>query len=138
MTRGESMRKWRVHKGLSQTALAELSGVDTITISALEQDCKDAGTIDTIELLADALGLSIDAYVGHSTEPTDLTEEAALIAAYTVFNMDPPLAKVFRRCFRHILRDLNSMMYGCVQDEAHIRHARLVIYDKIKSILEEK
>lgn len=64
MTRGETMRKWREKRGLSQYDLAELSGVTQKTIWALENN-KNNGSVTTVELLADALGLSIDEYVGH-------------------------------------------------------------------------
>ena len=64
MTRGETMRWWRKRRKLSQAKLAELSKVSAKTINALELD-KNGGTIDTVELLADALGLSIDEYIGH-------------------------------------------------------------------------
>ena len=64
MTRGEIMRMWRERAGLSQYELAELSGVTQKTIYALEHD-KNNGSVTTVELLADALGLSIDEYVGH-------------------------------------------------------------------------
>lgn len=138
MTRGETMRNWRIRRGLSQARLAELSGINPSTISALELDRNSGGTMDTVELLADTLGLSIDTYVGHSSRPMDLAEEAALIAAHEMFNISPEYAKIFRRCFRHTLRDLNSIMYGCVQNEENIRQARLVISSKIKSIIGEK
>ena len=65
MTRGETMRKWREKRGLTQPELAKLSGISQVTISALEIGRNSGGNLDTIELLADALGLSIDAYVGH-------------------------------------------------------------------------
>ena len=65
MTRGETMRKWREKRGLTQPELARLSGISQATISALEKGRNSGGNLDTIELLADALGLSIDAYVGH-------------------------------------------------------------------------
>ena len=64
MTRGEIMRMWREKRGLTQCELAELSGVTQKTIWALENN-KNNGSVATIELLADALGLSIDEYVGH-------------------------------------------------------------------------
>ena len=64
MTRGEIMRMWRERAGLSQYELADLSGVTQKTIYALEHD-KNNGSVTTVELLADALGLSIDEYVGH-------------------------------------------------------------------------
>ncbi len=65
MTRGQTMRIWREKSGLSQYELAELSGIHQVTISALEKGRNSGGNLDMIELLADALGLSIDAYVGH-------------------------------------------------------------------------
>ena len=65
MTRGETMRMHRERAGLSQPELARLSGISQVTISALEKGRNSGGNLDTIELLADALGLSIDAYVGH-------------------------------------------------------------------------
>lgn len=64
MTRGEIMRMWREKRGLSQLELAELSGVTQKTIWALENN-KNNGSVTTVELLSDALGLSIDEYVGH-------------------------------------------------------------------------
>ena len=65
MTRGEIMRMWREKRGRSQLELAELSGIHQVTISALEKGRNSGGNLDTIEILADALGLSIDEYVGH-------------------------------------------------------------------------
>ena len=65
MTRGEIMRMWREKRGLSQLELAELSGIHQVTISALEKGRNREKKKDTIELLADALSLKIDAYVGH-------------------------------------------------------------------------
>ena len=65
MTRGEIMRMCREKRGLSQLELAELSGIHQVTISALEKGRNSGGKLDTIELLSDALGLSIDEYVGH-------------------------------------------------------------------------
>lgn len=64
MTRGQTMKKWREKSGLSQYELSELSGVTQKTIWALENN-KNNGSVTTVELLADALGLSIDEYVGH-------------------------------------------------------------------------
>ena len=58
------MRMHREKRGLSQYELADLSGVTQKTIWALEHD-KNNGSVTTVELLADALGLSIDEYVGH-------------------------------------------------------------------------
>ena len=65
MTRGEIMRKWRERAGLTQCELAKLSGISQATICTVEIGRNSGGNLDTIELLADALGLSIDEYVGH-------------------------------------------------------------------------
>ena len=59
------MRMWGEKRGLSQLELAKLSGIHQVAISALEKGRNSGGNVDTIELLADALGLSIDEYVGH-------------------------------------------------------------------------
>lgn len=64
MTRGEAMRLAREKRGWTQLTLAQLSGVHNRMISKLERGERE-GSIVTIELLADALGLSIDEYTGH-------------------------------------------------------------------------
>lgn len=45
--------------------LSVMSGVPVCTIRSLECKVSRSGRIDTLELLADALGISIDEYVGH-------------------------------------------------------------------------
>ena len=138
MTRGESMRNWRIRRGLSQAKLAELSGINASTISALELDRNSGGTMDTIEILADTLGLSIDVYVGHYSKSVELAELAALIAAHVTLGMSASSAKSFRRCFRKSLRDLDSMVYSCIQDEERTKEVKKLISNKIKSIVEEE
>ena len=63
MTKGESMRKARNRAKMS-AELSRISGVPTTTIYALERGTARNGRIDTIELLADALRISIDEYIG--------------------------------------------------------------------------
>lgn len=65
MTKGESMRKARNRAKMSAEQLSRISGVPTTTIYALERSTSRNGRIDTIELLADALRISIDEYIGH-------------------------------------------------------------------------
>lgn len=65
MTQGEYMRRARQKAGMTAAKLAELSGVSRETIHALECGRVRYGRLDNIMLLADALGLSIDEYVGH-------------------------------------------------------------------------
>lgn len=64
MTRGEYMRSAREEAGWALIDLAEAAGVSRGLLSYLERDCH-AGSIKTIEALADVLGLTIDEYVGH-------------------------------------------------------------------------
>ena len=64
MTRGEHMRAARKSAGLTQRELAALAGVERVTVARLECGMHQGG-IDTIVLLADALGISIDEYIGH-------------------------------------------------------------------------
>lgn len=64
MTRGQSMQAARKAAGMTQQQLADRSGVERVTIARLECD-KHQGHIDTIVILADALGLSVDDYIGH-------------------------------------------------------------------------
>lgn len=63
-TRGAAMMRARVKAGMSRDELAEISGVSLSAISNWERD-KNAPSVDVLELVADALGLSIDEYVGH-------------------------------------------------------------------------
>lgn len=65
MTRGEYMRMARHNAKVSIRQLSKLSGVPGCTISGLENNVSRSGRIDTLELLADALGISIDEYIGH-------------------------------------------------------------------------
>lgn len=63
-TRGAAMMRARVKAGMSRDELAEISGVSLSAISNWERD-KNAPSVDVLELVADALGLGIDEYVGH-------------------------------------------------------------------------
>ena len=66
-SRADAMKSARVSAGLSLRALEAISGVRFGTIARLEQG-RNNGSIATIELLADALGMSIDEYVGHEVK----------------------------------------------------------------------
>lgn len=68
MTRGEYMRRARRNAELTIKQLAALSGVSANAIGGLERGRRISGQYMTIEVLADALGLSIDEYVGHKVK----------------------------------------------------------------------
>jgi len=60
MLDGESLvRLWREHRGLTQAALSEASGVNRVQIAEIEAGRK-TGSVKTLRKLADALGVTID------------------------------------------------------------------------------
>ena len=61
------MHNARLRARMSQDKLAKMSGVSATTIGCAETD-KVVPHIDIVELLADALGVSIDEYIGHKVE----------------------------------------------------------------------
>lgn len=65
MTQGEYMRRARQQAGMTAPKLAELSGVSKKTIYELELGHVKYGRLDNIISLVDALGISIDEYIGH-------------------------------------------------------------------------
>jgi transcriptional regulator with XRE-family HTH domain len=72
MTRGDYMRQARLRAGFSQRALSKISGIHQQTINSLENGYVQ-GTISTIETLADAIGISVDEYIGHVVTKSDGT-----------------------------------------------------------------
>lgn len=70
MTRGEAMRAARERKGMSVRGLAKIADISYMTIYRLESD-EIGGALASVVRLADALGLSIDEYIGHEVEPYD-------------------------------------------------------------------
>jgi transcriptional regulator with XRE-family HTH domain len=65
MTRGEHMREARRNAGLTIRELAAKSYISGTTISRLERG-DHLGAFETVAILADALGISIDDYVGRN------------------------------------------------------------------------
>ncbi len=63
MKRGEAMKRARRRAGLTLRQLEERSGVRAGTISRLERGLQ-AGRFSTILALAEALGLTVDEYIG--------------------------------------------------------------------------
>lgn len=63
----EATRRARERKGMSRKRLSELSGIHVDVIQDIEHGHSNP-RLSTVELLADALGLSIDEYVGHNVK----------------------------------------------------------------------
>lgn len=68
MTRGEAMREARICAEMTVLQLAKKSGIAPQAIYRLEKD-ESGGTVTVVEALADALGVSIDEYIGHEVRP---------------------------------------------------------------------
>ena len=64
----EAMRKAREAQGLTRYELARRSGLLTRVIAKYELGENMAGCLNLI-VLADALGISIDEYIGHEVKP---------------------------------------------------------------------
>ena len=75
MTRGEYMRRARRNAELTIKQLASLSGVSANAIGGLERGKRISGQYMTIEVLADALGLSVDEYTGHRRRASNVTQK---------------------------------------------------------------
>ena len=63
LTRGGDMRRARREKGLTMVDLGEKSGVCVASLAHWERDMCSP-TLESLELVAHALGLSLDEYVG--------------------------------------------------------------------------
>lgn len=67
MSIGEKVRKIRKEKGLSIMDLKEKTGLSKSTISDLENN-KSSPTIDTLQKIADALGVDVRDFFEDNTE----------------------------------------------------------------------
>jgi len=63
MTRGEHMKAVRLASGLTREELSNRSGVSVPAICLIERD-RCGPRLSTLELLADALCISLDDYIG--------------------------------------------------------------------------
>lgn len=70
---GWNLRKLRVAKGLSQERLALEAGIDRAYVGRVERGTENV-TIDTIEMLANALGVAVPALFHEVEEGTPLPE----------------------------------------------------------------
>ena len=129
MTRGEYMRKARMDAGLSIVRLAEISGIAQATISLLERKLLRGGWIDTIEILADALGLSID--------EMQLAEDAAFMAANEVLGLGSGRARTFGEAFVRYSNEIADLVVEDSKADDDIVYAKTVLDRRIREIVGE-
>lgn len=85
MTIGEAMKAARKKAGLTQKQLAEKSGVTQPSISVYEQD-ERYPSLFIVTDLADALGITVDEYVGHSVKKEPAPKTVMVESVFTVEN----------------------------------------------------
>ena len=59
------LAEWRLRRGLTQLALAKASGVSVSLVSKIESGVRRNVSLDTVELLADALSVSVHDLIEH-------------------------------------------------------------------------
>lgn len=72
LTFGQRLRQLRQLCGMSQTELAERTGLSKSYISDLERDVRGAPTAPTLEVLADALAVTVDELLGRAELPGEI------------------------------------------------------------------
>jgi transcriptional regulator with XRE-family HTH domain len=77
MTFGQRMRTRREHLGLSQEALAQLTGIAQTRLSEFENDVRTDMTVSTALKIARTLGVGLDYLVGTFDAAADAPPDAA-------------------------------------------------------------
>ena len=79
---GENIKVEREKQGLSQNSLAKKAGIAQATLNAIERQTKNP-TVDTVGLIAEALGVTIAKLLGESEDESGYsTEEKKMIDMY--------------------------------------------------------
>ncbi len=94
---GKRIRKLREKKGMTQEQLADMVGVSYKTINAIENGSRGT-TVDTLDLLADGLGSTIDYIVKGTVE----NDEIAILLS----GLSSDKQELARRLFKGIAENL--------------------------------
>lgn len=114
MTIGESMRAARKKAGLTIRQLSERSGVTEWTISANERGITIPGVFTAIDL-SDALGISVDEYIGHNVAEVPVkTEPIKNVPKHT--RITPTNTEPFKDRVRKILKQRNITVFEFTED----------------------
>lgn len=119
MTIGESMRAARKKAGLTQKQLADKSGIPQPTISVIERGKYFPRLLTTIDM-ADALGITVDEYIGHSARKASapqivMVESVPAIANATTKNL-PSKTESFKDRVRYLLYQRQIHIYKFQED----------------------
>ena len=119
MTIGESMRAARKKAGLTQKQLAKKSGVPQPSISTYEHD-ERCPSLFTATDMADALGITVDEYIGHSARKVSapqivMVESVPAVANATTKNL-PSKTESFKDRVRDLLYQRQIPIYKFQED----------------------
>jgi transcriptional regulator with XRE-family HTH domain len=110
----DEIRRIRKERGLSQQRLAELAGVDKVTIVHIEGG-KVSPKVETLEKLARALDVEVADFFPKAQEPLlDFSEERRELDATA---LDEDLAKDLRQQTEFRLQELNSNLEQAGDDQ---------------------
>lgn len=114
MTIGEAMKAARKKAGLTQKQLADKSGIPQPTISVIERGKYCPRLLTTIDM-ADALGITVDEYIGHSARKASapqivMVESVPAIANATTKNL-PSKTESFKDRVRYLLYQRQIPIY---------------------------
>lgn len=93
---GRNVRRYRQRLGLSQEALAKKAGVYRLTINFIETGRTETVGSDTLQLLADALGVSVDELTRDGDQPAVAPIEpllTAFLASPLAQQLAPPVTE---------------------------------------------
>ena len=83
---GENIRIEREKQGYSQNSLAKRAGIAQATINAIERSTKSP-SVDTVQLLADALNVSVSYLMGETKKAVTFTaQEKKLVEDFRSLN----------------------------------------------------
>lgn len=105
MTIGESMRAARKKAGLTQKQLAKKSGVPQPSISTYEHD-ERYPSLFTATDMADALGITVDEYIGHSARKASAPQIVMVESVPAVENATTKNSPSKTESFKDRVRDL--------------------------------
>src|ERR1700677_1102682 len=101
---GELLRRHRLAAGIAQETLSESARLSVETISALERGARQKPYLDTIALLAEALGLS----AADRAEMERAASRRADPVQLPAHNLPPPLTSFVDR--EKVLAELNELV----------------------------
>ncbi|MFQ9979302.1 helix-turn-helix domain-containing protein [Clostridium cadaveris] len=107
MTLGQNIKKYRKQKGLTQSELAEIIDLKSITIRKYESDDREP-SIDILNKIAAALGVTIGKLLEEGTY--NLTETDKVDLSFLYDEDLVLLVDLFKRC-NYVIREIDNKVF---------------------------